>query len=151
MATSSTASDATVVGHGAPAPETACVAADFAAIYEANSRAVDSAASVSSALWTDLNGDGWEDILWQNDATGDVYYFLMRNGRLIGQAYLLRGIDTNWKIVGTPDLDQDGWSDLLWLNIATGDVFYQFVDGVRVGNGGFIYRGADLVWWIVGS
>jgi len=40
MATSSTASDATVAGHEAPAPETPCVAAGFAAIYEANSRAV---------------------------------------------------------------------------------------------------------------
>ncbi|HZJ17252.1 MAG TPA: sigma factor, partial [Chthoniobacteraceae bacterium] len=40
MATSSTANDATVVGHEAPAPGTPGGAADFAAIYEANSRAV---------------------------------------------------------------------------------------------------------------
>jgi hypothetical protein len=51
----------------------------------------------------DFNADGKPDLIWQNQANGQLYYWLMdgvtRSG---GGGYLNNGqaVDTNWKIVG---------------------------------------------------
>ncbi len=48
----------------------------------------------------DLNGDCFEDIVFQNQKTGDVSYILLYNLTVIGNGYLFRGLNLDQKIVG---------------------------------------------------
>jgi hypothetical protein len=50
----------------------------------------------------DINGDGLDDLIWQNDASGVISAWLM-NGTTMTASPLLNPYqitDTNWKIVG---------------------------------------------------
>jgi hypothetical protein len=50
----------------------------------------------------DIDGDGKPDIIWENQSTGQLYYWLMNGVTQSGGGYLNNGqpVDTNWKIVG---------------------------------------------------
>ncbi|HXG70653.1 MAG TPA: FG-GAP-like repeat-containing protein [Gemmatimonadaceae bacterium] len=65
---------------------------------------------------TDLNGDGRNDLLWQNRSTGDLAVWHMSGINQLSGAALspARVSDTRWKVVGTLDANQDGHVDLLW-------------------------------------
>lgn len=99
----------------------------------------------------DFNRDGYSDLLFQNRATGDVYDTLMNGTTGISGDFMIRGEDTNWKIVAAPDINGDGEADLVWQNEATGDVWYSILDGVNLSAGDYLIRGMDLDWKIVGS
>ena len=64
----------------------------------------------------DFNGDGLNDLIWQNRATGGIALWRMHGIRMLSGDYLVPGNvgDTNWKIVGTLDADRDGYTDLLF-------------------------------------
>ena len=101
----------------------------------------------------DFNGDGHPDLLWQNQVTGDVYYWLMNGTTLLSGNYLARNINTNWKIVGTPDLNGDGHPDILWQNTANGAVYYWLMNGTTMVSGNFLLQPnvVDPSWKIVGT
>jgi uncharacterized repeat protein (TIGR01451 family) len=70
----------------------------------------------------DLNGDGKEDLIWQNSVSGAVAVWHM-NGTLIAGGLSLtpdRGPDTNWRLAGLGDVNNDGKPDLFWWNQLTG-------------------------------
>jgi hypothetical protein len=103
----------------------------------------------------DLDGDGKPDILWHNQKTGQLVYWLM-DGVVRKPGGL--GITTpaqvspDWKVVGTPDLDGDGKPDILWRNQQTGQLVYWFMDGVvrkPAGLGVLTPSVVDPVWEIV--
>ena len=48
----------------------------------------------------DLNGDGFEDIVFQGQTNGDVSYVLLNNLAVTGSGYLFRHISLDYKIVG---------------------------------------------------
>jgi hypothetical protein len=64
----------------------------------------------------DFNGDGLNDLIWQNRSTGEISLWRMNGVDLVGGNYFLPGNvgDTNWKIMGSLDADRDGQSDLLF-------------------------------------
>jgi hypothetical protein len=87
----------------------------------------------------DLDGDGKADLLWHNQQTGQLVYWLMDGTKLKpgGSGNLTPSVVAPiWKVVGTPDLDRDGKSDLLWHNQQTGQLVYWLLDGVKVKVGG---------------
>jgi alpha-tubulin suppressor-like RCC1 family protein len=103
----------------------------------------------------DLDGDGKPDILWHNQQTGQLVYWLM-DGVVRKPAGL--GITTpsqvspDWEVVGTPDLDGDGKPDILWRNQQTGQLVYWFMNGVvrkPAGLGVLTPSVVDPVWEIV--
>jgi hypothetical protein len=50
----------------------------------------------------DVNGDRWPDLIWQNQVTGRLSAWLMRDGQRLGEVLLSPDhvADTNWRIVG---------------------------------------------------
>jgi predicted RecA/RadA family phage recombinase len=94
----------------------------------------------ASAGWriadvTDLTGDGKADLLWENDWTGEVFYWGM-DGTQRTSAGSLGFVGAGWNIVDTVDLTGDGGPDLLWQNDQTGEVFYWGMNGTQRTSGG---------------
>ncbi|NJR49418.1 MAG: hypothetical protein HC780_07435 [Leptolyngbyaceae cyanobacterium CSU_1_3] len=84
----------------------------------------------------DFNGDGEDDILWQNTVDGAVGIWLMRGRTIIeavattfnGQPLSLNG---GWQSqVG--DFDDDGKDDLLWRNESTGTNVVWLMNGTAI-------------------
>ncbi len=48
----------------------------------------------------DLNADGFEDIVFQSNTTGDISYVLLNNLTVTGNGYLFHGVNLDFKIVG---------------------------------------------------
>src|SRR6185436_12134970 len=63
----------------------------------------------------DFNGDGGEDLLWRDMATGMNSIWLL-NGTtvLAGSGTTLPISDLNWSVGGIGDFNHDGRSDILW-------------------------------------
>src|SRR6267142_832045 len=56
----------------------------------------------------DFDGDGREDVLWRNSATGENYVYLMNGTVIAGEGYVRPVADLNWQIAGIGDFDGDG-------------------------------------------
>ena len=86
-----------------------------AIIYSGN-RSLTIVQTGRSLRQSDLNRDGFQDLIWQNSMTGELAVWHMRGIELVGSQSLNPGNigDTNWKIVGTFDANLDGYADLLF-------------------------------------
>ncbi len=67
----------------------------------------------------DFNGDRLSDIVFQNNATGAVGVWLLRDTSY-GSAASLPSLPVNWRLAGTSDFNGDGKPDLLLQNVSTG-------------------------------
>jgi hypothetical protein len=86
----------------------------------------------------DFNGDGDADILWQNNATGQLVVWLM-NGTSISSS----GSPGNpgnqynpWSVQQVGDFDGDGKSDILFYNNATSRVVIWLMNGASIASSG---------------
>jgi ELWxxDGT repeat protein len=81
----------------------------------------------------DFYGNGTSDILFRNNATGDIWFEAMSAGAFNGW-HQVGGSNTSYSAVGVGDLNDDGTSDILFRNDATGDIgFYQMSNGTLQG------------------
>ena len=82
----------------------------------------------------DFTADGKPDLIWQNQSTGQLYYWLMNGTAYVSSDYLYNGqaVDTNWKIVGIGDFNGDGKPDLVWQNQSTGQIYYWLMNGTAL-------------------
>jgi hypothetical protein len=62
----------------------------------------------------DFNGDGFSDVLWQND-DGSVAIWEI-NGTTITGAAVVGNPGPSWHAKGSGDLNGDGRADILWQN-----------------------------------
>ncbi|MBF0592534.1 MAG: VCBS repeat-containing protein, partial [Nitrospirae bacterium] len=46
----------------------------------------------------DYNGDGNNDMLWQNNSTGDVYMWFMDGATINSGGYVDQGVPSQWSI-----------------------------------------------------
>jgi hypothetical protein len=95
----------------------------------------------------DFGGDGVSDVLWQSQATGDLYEWQMSGGQRANSIYL--GQLSGWSQVGVGDFfGTAATADVLWQSQATGDVYeWQMSGGQRSGS---IYLGNLSGWSEVG-
>ncbi len=85
----------------------------------------------------DMNGDGFADIVWQNQITGQVAVWFMDRNRQLGGQLLTPGSvsDVNWHIVGTGDFNGDGKTDLAWQHQTNGLIAVWLMDGTVMTSG----------------
>ncbi len=98
----------------------------------------------------DLDGDGRSDILWRNDATGQVYAMLMNGATIASQALIYSEPNLAWKIVAQGDYNGDGKADLLWRNESTGQVYMLQMSGLMTAGGAMVYTEPNTAWKILG-
>jgi glucose/arabinose dehydrogenase len=67
----------------------------------------------------DFNGDGFADILWQNNSNGARVVWLM-HGTVFARSVSLGTVATQWSIMGSGDFNGDRRPDILWQNNITG-------------------------------
>ena len=102
----------------------------------------------------DMNGDGKNDLVWQNMSTGYLAAWLLNGVNLIESVLLSPQYvtDPNWKIAAVGDLNADGKPDLVWQDDAQGWLAIWFMNGTTLtGSVGFNpERVPDTGWKIVG-
>ena len=101
-----------------------------------------------------LNGDGHDDLVWQNKADGRVSAWLM-DGMQKADAELLsipQAVDLNWRVRAVTDANGDGRADIFWQHQTRGLVAVWLMNGFDVLDGRLIQAPAitDLDWHLVG-
>ena len=65
----------------------------------------------------DFNGDGIDDVLWQNTSGAIVDWLGLGNNKFTGNnASFTTAFDSSWHVVETGDFNGDGIDDILWRN-----------------------------------
>ena len=88
----------------------------------------------------DLDGDGHDDLVWQNKADGRVSAWLM-NGLQKVDAELLsipQVSDLNWRVRAVADANGDGRADIFWQHQTRGLVAVWLMNGFDVLDGSLI-------------
>jgi hypothetical protein len=101
------------------------------------------------AGWTlagiaDCNRDGTPDLIWRNDAGGQVYVWYMGGplgNNYLGASYLAPNGMPGWSLAGVADFNHDGIPDLVWQNNTSGQVYVWYMGG-PLGNN---YLGASYL------
>jgi len=78
---------------------------------------------------SDLNRDGRADIIFQNQSSGELVYWLMNGINLIQWGYLAYPGSADWAVAGAADFNRDGNQDLLFQNRQTGVLVYWQMSG----------------------
>src|SRR5437016_11360501 len=94
----------------------------------------------------DFDGDGKDDILWRNSATGDNYIYFMNGTAIRKMGHLRQVTDLNWKVAAVGDFDGDGKADIVWRNSATGDNYIYFMNGTTIKPTEGFVRTVPLDW-----
>ena len=102
----------------------------------------------------DVNGDGWPDLFWQHQTTGQISTWFMVGTTSVGMAMLSphQVADTNWKIAGVGDINGDSKPDLIWQHQAQGLISTWLMDGTVMTRSFMLSpdRVTDLNWKIAG-
>ena len=102
----------------------------------------------------DWNGDGQTDLLWHNQATGELYAWLLQGKIASTGSYLTpsRQPDTRWQIRALADFNSDGKVDILWHHQVSGDLYVWFMNGTSVASASYLTPRsfADTRWQIRG-
>jgi hypothetical protein len=102
----------------------------------------------------DFNGDRKPDLIWHNQATGQLSAWLMNGTRLIDGVWMSPNqvADTNWKIRAVGDVNRDGHLDLIWQHVTSGQISAWLMNGIGMASGTLLTPGSvpDLNWRIAG-
>jgi Ca2+-binding RTX toxin-like protein len=100
----------------------------------------------------DFNGDGYSDVILQNDSGQTVDWLGSANGALIdNSAVFSTNPGTNWHVEGLGDFNGDGYGDVLWRSDSGAVVtFLGQSNGSFVGNVNFNLN-PGLDWHVEGT
>ncbi len=86
----------------------------------------------------DFDGDGRTDLVFWNQSTGNVEFWLMNGATRVGAPVPLSGgavLPTNWDLAATADFDHDGRPDIVWRNFSSQKiVIWTMASTAKVGN-----------------
>jgi hypothetical protein len=72
----------------------------------------------------DFTGDGQNDLLWSNPATGELSLWPLNGVTLQNNASVVVPVAAgSWRVVATADFNGDGNPDFLWQRPASGDLY----------------------------
>lgn len=107
------------------------------------------------AAVADMNGDGRDDLVWQNPTTGGVAAWLMNDAQVLAAEWLVPDdvADLAWTIAGARDLNGDGQTDLVWQHAGTGALAAWFMNGLMLSSTSDLTPAMviDTGWKIVGA
>ncbi len=112
-------------------------------------------AITSTADWSivgtgDFNGDGTADVLWQNQSTGALGAWIIKNGAYSRWVSLGTADPTVWKVAGVGDFNADGTADVLWQAQTTGTVVAWFIKNGAVSSYASLGGADPSVWKLAG-
>lgn len=82
----------------------------------------------------DFLGSGVADLVWRNDATGQVLIWIMSDDDTIGEFVELPTVaDDDWQIQGLGDVNYDAKPDIIWRNTQTGANLAWLMAGTEIG------------------
>lgn len=99
----------------------------------------------------DFNGDGKNDIVWRNQATGQNIVWNMNGATMLSFNTLPTVGDTSFEMRGLADFDGDGNADVLWRNANTGSVYIWTMNGTTLVSSSLVRTVADLNWDIAAT
>jgi aromatic ring-cleaving dioxygenase len=98
----------------------------------------------------DLDGDHKPDILFQNQTTGQLVYWLMNGVSLIRYGFLTDPGSAGWRVVGAADLTGAGKTDILFQNQQTGTLVYWQMNGTSFVKYGYLTEPGSSIWKVAG-
>jgi hypothetical protein len=100
-------------------------------------------ASGLTSTFHDFNGDGFADISFRNNSTGDTGYTDIHNNVF----HSLGGSPAAWSVAGSDDYNGDTFGDILFRNNSTGDTGYTDIHN----NVFHSLGGSPAAWSVAGS
>jgi hypothetical protein len=80
--------------------------------------------------FNDLNGDGEDDVVWQNRNSGDVAFWFVNNTQLAADSAVVNfGVPLSWRITNTGHLNPDKFADLIWQEASSGNAGMWLMQG----------------------
>jgi len=98
----------------------------------------------------DFNGDGYADILWQHQQTGQISIWHMNDTQRI-DGPIVATVFLSWKIVGCSDFNGDGHQDILWQNQQTNQLSIWHMNDTQRIDGPVFAGSTDPNWKVVGT
>ena len=97
----------------------------------------------------DFNGDGKDDILWENGTSSRWFFFM--NGSTVAGSAPVPAAAPGWEIAAVGNFDGLNGADLLWTNIATsGSYWIHLLNNAAavIGGGSVLVAPGYLPTWI---
>lgn len=98
----------------------------------------------------DFDQDSHLDLLWQDDATGEVSVWYL-NGTIRTSMSALATVNPVWRVRSIGDYNGDTKPDLIWQHSTSGDLYAWFLNGAALDTSSYLSPGSvNPVWRLVG-
>ncbi len=95
-------------------------------------------AGIQQNLVSNMDGSLYDDVLFQNTATGQVAFVNMTAGAAGGFTNVLGSLPAGWRLVGSDDFTGDGRADALVQDTNTGSIYT-----VNIGSGAPVFTAVN--------
>lgn len=104
---------------------------------------------------SDIDGDGWKDIVWRHTAIDSTAVWLM-NGPMLQSTTVISpapALNGDWRLAAVADVNRDGHADFVWQQRASGDLALWYMNRLALARSVVITPSvsADPDWEIAGA